>query len=502
MMPVCIRWIRALPGRTWFWITFAGLLAVQCVPFLLTAKPPLQDYPNHLARLFILTHWAHDPFLKTYYTPDWQFLPNLAFDILGSALSLFLPIFMAGQVSLIIAVLLLAFGLIWISSALYSTPRSFCLLGFIFLFSKPFSWGFVNLILGFGLALFGIGGWLRLRERPWPIVLCWSVPFALALFFAHLFAFGAYGLTLACIELDAGLRAARPLRAIGRSLGLGAAQLLAPALIFLFASPTAQTDEAMYYGDFLRRIVSVPLATVRNFNDALDVATFLVLVALLAFGFWTGRLRIAREMRLALVAFAVISFFVPKHLSSADNVQMRAPVMAALLLAGAGEWIARSRREFLIGASLILLFTIRTGVVVSYFETGSRYAAELERALMPLPQGVRIASMTVISPSNGNMRGEWEHSICYAVIEKSAFVPSLFTIPGQQPLRRAAAFQGDVPFPATQYVSRPGSALPSSDFAAMDYVLVVNPDLMQTSLPATLTLVSVGHQFRLYRVQQ
>ena len=47
--------------RNALWITtFIILTASLAVPFFVVHEPPLLDYPNHLARAFVLSH-IHDP---------------------------------------------------------------------------------------------------------------------------------------------------------------------------------------------------------------------------------------------------------------------------------------------------------------------------------------------------------------------------------------------------------------------------------------------------------
>ena len=95
-----------------FWLAFAALLLIQSLPFPVTQTPALLDYPNHLARIFILNSWSQGGFLQQYYQPNWNVLPNLAFDGLGLLLNQVLPIQLAGQVTLLVAVALLATGMV------------------------------------------------------------------------------------------------------------------------------------------------------------------------------------------------------------------------------------------------------------------------------------------------------------------------------------------------------------------------------------------------------
>ncbi len=59
------------------WVGLFALLASSLIiPFLSVNEPPLLDYPNHLARTFILNH-LHDPafHFSEYYRADWKPYP-------------------------------------------------------------------------------------------------------------------------------------------------------------------------------------------------------------------------------------------------------------------------------------------------------------------------------------------------------------------------------------------------------------------------------------------
>lgn len=490
-------------GSLIFWAVFAGLFLIQILPFLMTQTPALLDYPNHLARIFALNSLRSDSFLQQYYQPNWNVLPNLAFDGLGLLLSQALPIYLAGQVALLAAVLLMASGLAALSAALHGKANPFCLLGFLFIFSHPFTYGFVSLILGFGLVLWGIAIWLRLRGRPLPIILAWSVPFASLLFFAHLFAFAAYGVTLACIELILLRSAERPLAGFRRAVLLGAAQVAVPAALFLFASPTPLgSSGTAYTGGLLRRLRSMALSPVRNYDDAVDLFTFGVVAALLALGFWTRRLQVVKEMRLALVVLALLCLVMPNTLSTSSNAEIRLPVILSLLLAASGAWKAPGRRAMQAAAALlVLLLSVRTWVTMDAFAQGDRFVKDMKGALATVPRGSRIASVTVTTPSEHRMRPEWQHSICYEVIEKSALVPTVFAFPEQQPLLFRESVRSQE-FPPDHYVSRPGMPLPATMFQQLDYLVLINPEALQTQLPENLQIISRWTGFQVYRLRQ
>ncbi len=56
--------------RTYFVLLIAASV-VLLVPFFVIEILPLQDYPNHLARIHILSHLENSPILRQYYAASW-----------------------------------------------------------------------------------------------------------------------------------------------------------------------------------------------------------------------------------------------------------------------------------------------------------------------------------------------------------------------------------------------------------------------------------------------
>ncbi len=75
---------RQVPGALWL-VTALALAIVLAIPFFLVDVPPILDYPNHLARYFVLAH-PDDPELSQMYRPRWGLMPNLGMDVLGAGL--------------------------------------------------------------------------------------------------------------------------------------------------------------------------------------------------------------------------------------------------------------------------------------------------------------------------------------------------------------------------------------------------------------------------------
>ena len=85
--------------RDAFWLALFALSASSLVfPFLFVTEPPLLDYPNHLARTFILAHLNDPAFhFSEHYRADWKPYPFILWDVLMVALQQILPVESAGK---------------------------------------------------------------------------------------------------------------------------------------------------------------------------------------------------------------------------------------------------------------------------------------------------------------------------------------------------------------------------------------------------------------------
>src|SRR5487761_1576204 len=68
------------------------LAAAMLSPLAWTSVPALVDYPNHLARMWILVHCARIPALARNYVVHWRVLPDMAMDFVVPALARMMPV--------------------------------------------------------------------------------------------------------------------------------------------------------------------------------------------------------------------------------------------------------------------------------------------------------------------------------------------------------------------------------------------------------------------------
>jgi hypothetical protein len=103
---------------TW-WVSLTFMLTALVVPIVATEVPPLTDYPNHLARCYLLAFGQADPLLRQMFSAHWQIIPNIAVDLfLPALMHVFSPL-AAGRIVLALCLLLPASGAVALSCAYF-----------------------------------------------------------------------------------------------------------------------------------------------------------------------------------------------------------------------------------------------------------------------------------------------------------------------------------------------------------------------------------------------
>lgn len=180
---------------------FVALATFALLPTLLVDIPAMADYPNHLARMHLLTK-VGTPDENPYYLIAFALYPNLAMDLIVPQLARFISVESATRLFFFCAQVLVITGAIAVEVAVKRRHEIGGFAALLVLHSMPFSLGLVNFEFGTGLALFGIAAWIACQNRSWPVRFAVHTVFACALFFAHFFALGIYGLTLGIYELQ------------------------------------------------------------------------------------------------------------------------------------------------------------------------------------------------------------------------------------------------------------------------------------------------------------
>src|ERR1700712_2549738 len=158
---VLTSWARLGSDRSVAIVVFVVLAAASLLPVLLTPIPAMVDYPNHLARMYILSRNG-TPDANPYYEVAWALYPNLAMDLLIPQMARLISVENATRLFLLLSQLSIVGGALALERVVKGRVHLAGFTALMFLYCLPFSWGFMNFEFGLGIALFGIAVYLML----------------------------------------------------------------------------------------------------------------------------------------------------------------------------------------------------------------------------------------------------------------------------------------------------------------------------------------------------
>lgn len=481
------------------------LVPVLLLPLFVVDVPPLLDYPNHLARVYILENRAADPLLAARYKTTFRLQPNLAMDVAVPLLSRAMPFRAAGSTFLGLVLLLPLFGVLLIHRALFGESLYWPLLAAFLLYHGLFLAGFLNFCLGVGLFLCGFGLWISMERRPVWIRIGVAALIAIALYFTHLIALLFFGVAVMGTAF---------IRPTWRGVVLAGLPFVFPFVLALGWMADDSTGGARVAWSWLGKL-RMPVLPFMNYLPVLDIACAVLFFGGIAWGLLTRRLRVDRRVVPVLVVLLLFAVFGPAETVGGAFVDVRFPIALAFLLVAGTRLtpVPEPERRFRsIAIVCVCLFLVRTGIVTASWWAHRSDLRDVEQAIEVIEEG---AVLSVAFPDDA-ARTYWKqgptrrfvfltwpaltHVPCVAVEQKSAFCPYLLTNPRQQPVGPTPAY---APFD-------PGVAGPVSiertsraPMPAPHYVMVLYAGYEAgagRTPPEGLTLIHESGIVRLYRV--
>jgi hypothetical protein len=441
-----------------WWLAFAALALVLLSPLMATEIPPLLDYPNHLARMEILAHGAGDPALSRIYTVHWHILPNIGIDLAMPILMRIVPLALAGKVFIGLALILPLAGVAALHRALFRHMSYWPLAAGLVAYNRLLFAGFLNFLIGIGLALLAAALWEALREKSAILRVGSAIVAALAIFFCHLIALGFYGLLLASLEaailwrekrlrigpfiqlaivfaIPAGLYLAAPISGAAEAGGQG----LIDAIKHYYWALAAEPPGLKLYG------LAGPFLT---YDRILDFAALTLVAATLA-AFSAGRhLHIAPSLGGLFLGLLAAYPLIPFYTMGTAWVDQRIPIMAGFLLfAGTLPLIRANRTRTLTMTAFGVAILVRTLGIAQIWSTHDTEIADFRQVIRPVAPGDRVLvvqaernadpAAMVNNPDSVRAMRENDstmHLPALLVIERHAFWPLLFTASTKQPV--------------------------------------------------------------------
>ena len=486
--------------------------ALTLAPLVTSVTPPLLDYPNHLARCYILYHLPTSPILRLYYRNVMQAQPNLALDLIIPPLERLVSIWRAGQIFLAFTLLALIGGTIALHRVWSGRWSSWPALAWLLAYNRLFYFGFLGYLFGLGAALGAGALWISLSNRPSLLRLVVGLACASVIYLLHLYALGIYGVLVGGFELEDWLTHPRPPAARLARLAALAGQFLPAAFLFLWISPTARALHRFAWGDLVHQFTE-PLHLLDGVTPTLDRLTLAALAALILFLLVTGRAKFAASARIPLLLLTALLLIMPNELFSSFGANRRIPIALACTFLAATDWhrISQPLRHSILLA-LCALIGLRTASTILRWRQDALIYRPYLTAFRALPPGAKLLAAIPATPADTTP--PLYHVDAYAVILRQVFLPSLFAAPDDagssvaftpqfQALHRRTP-QVVIWPPTLADLRQPGFAARHGPFRpsllqSYSDALVIDPSALPRSAqpPARCTLIATGPDFRL-----
>jgi hypothetical protein len=393
------------------------VLASILVPLWIVKYPGMVDYPNHLARCYILAHYHDNPFWQQLYFVDRSPLPNLAIDLIVTPLLRIMPLIVAGKVFLSLAAVLYVVGCSEVGRAVTGKPNSQLL------------YGFVNYVFGVGVFLCVFAFWLRVRNKMTPFRFLFLCLLSMAAFLAHLSSIVILGVACCTIALVDFVRDRGFVSPIIRLAWLSSPILFVGGFFKKHAGQVGTID----WGSPSEKLIAL-LAPIRSYSTAMD-AVFVVILLLCAWAMLKGG-KVHSTAIVSILLFGLV-LITPtalwSHTGWGADARWVIPAYMLLILSIEPHW-GRWQKAALIVALTVMV--VRTGSITANWLTISRHSEQVLAMGKDLPAGARIYAMSFDpgTDTQSKLDRGFEHVIQLWTVSNGVEVSNLFAVPGSQPL--------------------------------------------------------------------
>lgn len=496
----------------------AASMLILLAPLILFPHAALLDDQNHAARIWILAtgHGGASP--VPFFSPDWSHITtDLGVDLVARALGGLAPADLIARLCLAAAILLPPAGAIALNARVHGGLSSFQLIIPAFAWTLTALAGFLNFQIGLGLALLFVAiDPLFARRGPLSALLGRSLC-GLVVFVDHGLAFAFYALLLAGWTFGPERLTASPerpaIRLLHALVAVGAS-LIPVMLLTLLANATPGNHEppgayARFWWNNAQQAALALASPLITYNLVVDGVIALMLSAALGYAVLSGKVRAHLGLTAVAIALIAAAALMPSATPQGGWTDRRLPVMA-LLAALSAVSIALPRRgqaQAIFAAMALLLVATRTAWIGWNWQGSERLAASVSAALADVPAGAAVlpvqhaptwAEIKATPRGRFIFRREptWRHLPLLALVERHAFVPTLFAQRGVHPIEvnppwDQLAFREGGDLASLAALGDPRLIPPGAPYVRLwrtrfDYVLVLNADQPDANGPRPL----------------
>jgi len=406
------------------WVLFL-LTMIAIIPFWTVRYPVVTDYPNHLARWFVLFHIRDTAYhFAQLYAPAWGPLPYVSPDVLAMALQFFLPIDIVGRLILSLCVVLPAYATYFFLKEACPENVGLASFGMFMALNPNLQLGSISNEFSLAFCLLVAGLWVRYCRTPRVITAVGIAAGILLVYLSHLSGFIIAGLAMGVYALFQNQR--------WKKLGT-LAMLSLPALLIYLRDPNhGGGGNSFEYGSVADKLKDLLFPLRLYTSKPLDLVVVVGLASLVFLLLKSRPKVILQPDWLSVGAICLLIYFLaPGNYGLIGYIDTRF-VPFAYLFGLAVFRFNRLPRSVLIGLTLLVLFRIATWERL--FISQQHELAEMSASFQAIPRNARVLPLARL-PNTGVIGTATIHHSAYGVVERGFLDPMLFHHPGIQPLR-------------------------------------------------------------------
>ena len=406
-----------------FWV----LSVIAVVPLWTVPYPVVTDYPNHLARWFVLFHMKDPGYhFANFYAPAWGPLPYITPDVLAMALQYILPIDIVGRCILSLCILLVAAATYFFLKRACPENIGLASFGILLAFNPNFLMGSISNEFSLAFCLLTVGLWVSYCQVPRVATAVGVAAGLLLIYLSHLSGFMVAGLVMGIYALFQERR--------WKNLAVLAVLSLPPFLILASSPSPAGKGATLQYGDHVvwEKLKHLAFPFRLYTSATLDIVVLAALAVLVFLALKKKSAITLQPIWLAVGAVLLLAYFAaPGSYGFGGYVDTRFLPFIFLFLLAAFRF-QRLPRSVYIGLALLVLFRVAT--VEQMFLSRQPELRQLTASFETIPRDARVLPL-VSWPKFGLVGAGQMHHMEYGVIQRGFLDPELFHLPGVQPIR-------------------------------------------------------------------
>ena len=525
------RVLRARAASPIVWLCLCLSLIVLAVPVFSVPMPPLLDYPNHWARLWLLSGGIdHRPMSRMYevaWSNSWS---NIGIDLMGASVGRLIGASALAPLLLFVSAVLPPLGAAVQNRAVFGGWHWWQVGFAVLAMTTTFLAGFMNFQISLGIALLAGGLEPALSRRSLAVALTARAGFAALILVAHPIPLLAYAAVIAGFAY--GSRWVPD--ALGRrisGLALAAAAVAVPVIFIMVLAPhppgvshggIGQTDWTGLFNVARNRWSLI--AAFRTYDLKVDLLISALWALPLLWAVGARKLRVHAGLLMAGAVLAALSILVPDTVAGAFWITPRLSIMGLLVMTGAvrPDFVVSQRGAAVLATALLTLGFGRTAWITEIWHERQADIRSVDRALDHVPAGatvmpvlhrVRDAHEAPLGRYFCGYTPAFLHDVTLALPQRHAFVATLFAERGLQPVeprRRLVTMSAVYSLVASfnriadpAWLTEQGIGY-ARHWRRFDYILLENADLPDKNgpdphLPALHLVANEGFA-RLYQV--